>query len=139
MRELLSLPGSAIVYGVAKQADQFGFSESDLISPRWQESIERARTARNPLPVSPVFVATIAERRAQGLPLRKIADHLSGMWVRMPPETVSNVLPAYRNLNQMLQSKVRLALPAVTCELVFAGGASVQACRSQAYDCRCVL
>ncbi len=33
MRELLSLPGSSILYGIAKEADQFGFAEFDLISP----------------------------------------------------------------------------------------------------------
>ena len=73
-----------------------------LGNPRWKESIERARTARNPAPVSPTIVATIAERRAQGLPLRKSAEHLNGMGVRTPrgnlwhPETISTVLVRYR-------------------------------------------
>jgi DNA invertase Pin-like site-specific DNA recombinase len=71
---------------------------TQLGNPHWQDSIERARAARNPVPVSPAIMATIAERRAQGLPLRKIADHLNGMGVRTPrgnrwhPETVSKVL-----------------------------------------------
>ena len=71
---------------------------TQLGNPRWQESIASARTARNPIPVPPAIVATIAERRAQGLPLRKIAEHLNDMGVRTPrgnrwhPETVSNVL-----------------------------------------------
>ena len=70
-----------------------------LGNPRWQESIVRARTARNPVPVSPTIVATIAERRAQGVTLRKIAEHLNKMGVRTPrgnrwhPETISKLLP----------------------------------------------
>jgi DNA invertase Pin-like site-specific DNA recombinase len=71
---------------------------TQLGNPRWQDSIERARAARNPTPVPPAIVAAIVERRAQGLPLRKIAEQLNGMGVRTPrghrwhPETISNVL-----------------------------------------------
>ncbi len=71
---------------------------TQLGNPRWQESIERARTARNPIPIPPAIVAIISERRAQGLPLRKIAEQLNDMGARTPkgnhwhPETISNVL-----------------------------------------------
>jgi DNA invertase Pin-like site-specific DNA recombinase len=69
-----------------------------LGNPRWQESIGRARTARNPTPVSPAVVAAITERRAQGLPLRRIAQQLNDLGVRTPkgnrwhPETINTVL-----------------------------------------------
>ena len=71
---------------------------TQLGNPRWQESIERARAVRNPVPVPAAIIAAIAERRAQGLPLREIAEQLNGMGVRTPrgnrwhPETISNVL-----------------------------------------------
>jgi DNA invertase Pin-like site-specific DNA recombinase len=74
---------------------------TQLGNPRWQESIERARAARNPVPVPPQIVATIAEQRAQGYPLRKIAEHLNALGVRTPrgntwhPETISNILEKY--------------------------------------------
>jgi DNA invertase Pin-like site-specific DNA recombinase len=69
-----------------------------LGNPRWQESIVSARAARNPIPVPPAIIAAIAERRAQGLPLRKIAEQLNDMGVRTPrghrwhPETINNAL-----------------------------------------------
>jgi DNA invertase Pin-like site-specific DNA recombinase len=69
-----------------------------LGNPRWSESIDRARAARSPVPVPPQIIATIAEQRERGFPLRKIAEHLNSIGVRTPrgnkwhPETVSNVL-----------------------------------------------
>ena len=69
-----------------------------LGNPRWQDSIERARAARNPAPVPPQIVATIAEQRDQGLPLRKIAENLNALGVRTPkgntwhPQTISDIL-----------------------------------------------
>jgi DNA invertase Pin-like site-specific DNA recombinase len=71
---------------------------TQLGNPRWQDSIERARAARNPVSVPPAIIAAIVERRAQGLPLRQIAAQLNDMGVRTPrgnrwhPETINNVL-----------------------------------------------
>ena len=64
----------------------------------WQESIEHARTATNSVPVSPAILLAIPGRRPQGLPLRKIAEHLNGLDERTPrgscrhPGMVSKVL-----------------------------------------------
>ena len=69
-----------------------------LGNPRWADSIERARAARNPVPVPSQIVATIREQREQGLPLRKIADNLNALGVRTPrgntwhQQTISDVL-----------------------------------------------
>lgn len=69
-----------------------------LGNPRWQDSLRRARAARNPIPVSPQIVAEIHGNRAKGWPLRRIAGHLNGIGVRTPrgsawhPETIRNIL-----------------------------------------------
>ncbi len=69
-----------------------------LGNPRWQDSIERARAARNGSPVPPPIVAAIAEQRQQGFALRKIAENLNNLGIRTPrgntwhPETINNVL-----------------------------------------------
>lgn len=69
-----------------------------LGNPRWQESIGRARAARNPVPVPPQVVATIVQQRAQGWPLRAIAGHLNDLGIRTPrgktwhPQTINDIL-----------------------------------------------
>jgi DNA invertase Pin-like site-specific DNA recombinase len=71
---------------------------TQLGNPRWADSIERARAARNANPVPPQIVATILEQRAQGYPLRKIAEHLNALGTRTPrgrpwhPQTISDIL-----------------------------------------------
>jgi DNA invertase Pin-like site-specific DNA recombinase len=69
-----------------------------LGNPRREESIERARAARNGNPVSLAVVSQIRRCREDGWPLRRIAAHLNAMDVRTPrgckwhPETVKAVL-----------------------------------------------
>jgi DNA invertase Pin-like site-specific DNA recombinase len=69
-----------------------------LGNPRWEESIERARAARNGNPVPLAVVSQIKRCREDGWPLRRIACHLNAMDVRTPrgckwhPETVKAVL-----------------------------------------------
>jgi DNA invertase Pin-like site-specific DNA recombinase len=69
-----------------------------LGNPKWQNSIERARAARNPCSVTPQIISEIQEHRAKGWPLRRIAGHLNSLGVRTPrgaqwhPETVRAVL-----------------------------------------------
>lgn len=69
-----------------------------LGNPRWEESIERARAARNPISIAPQIVAEMKEHRAKGWPLRRIAEHLNDMGVKTPrgskwhPETIRGVL-----------------------------------------------
>lgn len=95
-REAISQRTKAALQAAKARGTQLG-------NPRWQDSIKRARTARNPVLVSPAIVATIVERRAHGLPLRKIAEQLNGMGVRTPrgnrwhPETINSVLTRERS------------------------------------------
>jgi len=90
-REAISQRTKAALQAAKLRGTQLG-------NPRWQDSIERARAARNPIPVPSAIVQAIVERRAQGLPLRQIAAQLNGMGVRTPrgncwhPETISSVL-----------------------------------------------
>ena len=69
-----------------------------LGNPRWEESIDRARAARNGTPVPLAVVSQIRSCRKDGWPLRRIAAHLNAMAVRTPrgckwhSETVKAVL-----------------------------------------------
>ena len=55
-----------------------------LGNPRWQTSIERARSARNPVPPSPALLATMRKHRAEGWTLRRIAEDLNALGLRSP-------------------------------------------------------
>ncbi len=69
-----------------------------LGNPRWQESIGRARAARNPSSVAPQVVAEMRQHRADGWTLRRISGHWNALGVRTPrgahwhPETVRAIL-----------------------------------------------
>ncbi len=53
-----------------------------LGNPRWQDSIARARAARNPTPVAPQVVMMMAERRTAGMTFRKIAADLNAIGIK---------------------------------------------------------
>jgi DNA invertase Pin-like site-specific DNA recombinase len=55
-----------------------------LGNPRWQESIGRARAARNGTPVPLAVISQISRCRNDGWPLRRIAAELNAMGVRTP-------------------------------------------------------
>lgn len=55
-----------------------------LGNPRWQESIRRARQAKDPITPAPQLIAIMRQRRDQGETLRKIAAHLNGLGLRTP-------------------------------------------------------
>lgn len=53
-----------------------------LGNPRWQESIERARAARNPVKPSPQVVEIMTKQRSNGASYRKIAAELNGLGIK---------------------------------------------------------
>ena len=53
-----------------------------LGNPRWRESIERARAARNPDKPSPQVVEIMKKHRANGVPYRKIAAELNSLGIK---------------------------------------------------------
>jgi DNA invertase Pin-like site-specific DNA recombinase len=57
---------------------------AQLGNPRWQESIARARRAKDPIPPAPQLIEIMHERRSQGHTLRDIADHLNSLGLRTP-------------------------------------------------------
>ena len=71
--------------------------EKKLGNPRWQDTIAKARAARNPDP-APQVVEMIQDGRARGVTLRAIADQLNGIGVptargnRWHPETIRTTL-----------------------------------------------
>ncbi len=69
-----------------------------LGNPRWADTIERARAARNPNPVSPEVVAQIETYRREGWTLRAVAGQLNAMGIKTPrgckwgPESIRRAL-----------------------------------------------
>lgn len=55
-----------------------------LGNPRWQESIARARQAKDPIPPAPQLIEIMRQRRSQGHTLRAIAEHLNELGLRTP-------------------------------------------------------
>ena len=53
-----------------------------LGNPRWQNSIEEARIARNPVPPSPPLLTIMQNRRAEGWTLRQIAGELNALGLK---------------------------------------------------------
>jgi DNA invertase Pin-like site-specific DNA recombinase len=76
-REAISQRTKAAL-GAAKQRG------TQLGNPRWQGSIEEARTARNPVPVSPALLSIMQNRRAEGWTLRRIAAEMNGLGLKTP-------------------------------------------------------
>ena len=76
-REAISQRTKAAL-GAAKQRG------TQLGNPRWQGSIEGARTARNPVPVSPALLSIMQNRRAEGWTLRRIAAEMNGLGLKTP-------------------------------------------------------
>ncbi|HZQ44484.1 MAG TPA: recombinase family protein [Acidobacteriaceae bacterium] len=73
---------------------------TQLGNPRWQESLDSARTAKNPIKPAPQVVEMMRQYRADGLTLRAIADKLNGLGLRTPKgfkwyaATVANAMEA---------------------------------------------
>lgn len=69
-----------------------------LGNPRWADTIERARAARNPNPPQPEVLKQIEAYRREGWTLRAIAKQLNAMGVETPrqcrwhPETIRKAL-----------------------------------------------
>jgi DNA invertase Pin-like site-specific DNA recombinase len=55
-----------------------------LGNPRWQDSIEQARTARNPVSLSPAQLSIMQNRRAEGWTLRQIASEMNTLGLKTP-------------------------------------------------------
>ena len=55
-----------------------------LGNPRWQESIERARIAKDPIAPAPELVEMIAKHRAEGASLRAVAARLNSLGLKTP-------------------------------------------------------
>jgi DNA invertase Pin-like site-specific DNA recombinase len=55
-----------------------------LGNPYWENSIEEARSARNPVPLSPALFTIMQNRRAEGWPLRRIADEMNALGLKTP-------------------------------------------------------
>jgi DNA invertase Pin-like site-specific DNA recombinase len=76
-REAISQRTKAAL-GAAKQRG------TQLGNPRWGDSIEEARTARNPVPVSPALLSIMQNRRAEGWALRRIAAEMNTLRLKTP-------------------------------------------------------
>jgi DNA invertase Pin-like site-specific DNA recombinase len=76
-REAISQRTKAAL-GVAKQRG------TQLGNPRWGDSIEEARTARNPVPVSAALLSIMQNRRAEGWALRRIAAEMNTLGLKTP-------------------------------------------------------
>ena len=57
---------------------------TQLGNPRWAESIEDARKAKALTAPAPAVMEMMQEHRADGLPLRAIADRLNALGLRTP-------------------------------------------------------
>lgn len=69
-----------------------------LGNPQWEKSLSKARAARKLAPLPPELIGQVADHRAQGWTLRRIAAHLESIGVPTPrgrrwhPETISTLL-----------------------------------------------
>lgn len=59
-----------------------------LGNPRWSESLERARTAKNPIKPAQLVVEMMRQHRGDGMTLRAIADQLNALGLRTPKGSV---------------------------------------------------
>jgi DNA invertase Pin-like site-specific DNA recombinase len=76
-REAISQRTKAAL-GAAKQRG------TQLGNPRWQDSIQEARSARNPVPLSPALLTIMQNRRAEGWALRRIASEMNELGLKTP-------------------------------------------------------
>jgi DNA invertase Pin-like site-specific DNA recombinase len=76
-REAISQRTKAAL-GAAKQRGK------QLGNPSWQDSIGEARSARNPVPLSPALLTIMQNRRAEGWTLRRIASEMNALGLKTP-------------------------------------------------------
>lgn len=76
-RELISQRTRAALAEARKRGTRLG-------NPRWQDSLPRARAARQIAPPPPNVVEIMREQREKGRTLRAIADHLNGLGIPSP-------------------------------------------------------
>lgn len=73
---------------------------TQLGNPRWHESLDKARAAKDPVRPAVQVVDMMRQHRADGLTLRAIADKLNGLGLRTPKgaqwyaATVANAMEA---------------------------------------------
>jgi DNA invertase Pin-like site-specific DNA recombinase len=76
-REAISQRTKAAL-GAAKQRG------TQLGNPNWQDSIKEARSARNPVPLSPALLTIMQNRRTEGWTLRRIASEMNALGLKTP-------------------------------------------------------
>ena len=99
-REAISQRTKAAL-GAAKQRG------TRLGNPRWEGSIKSARTARNPILVSPALFTIMQNRRAEGWTLRRIAAEMNALGLKTPrgsgwyASTIRACLSSFTGQDQM--------------------------------------
>lgn len=76
-REAISLRTKAALGAAKTRGTRLG-------NPRWEKSIEEARTARNPIPLSPALLTIMQNRRTEGWSLRRIATEMNALGLKTP-------------------------------------------------------
>ena len=76
-REAISQRTKAAL-GAAKQRG------TQLGNPRWEDSIEGARTARNPVSLSPALLTIMQNHHAEGWTFRRIAAEMNALGLKTP-------------------------------------------------------
>ena len=61
---------------------------TQLGNPRWNESLEQARRAKNPTKPAPQVIEMMRQHRGEGMTLRAIADRLNALGMRTPKGSV---------------------------------------------------
>ena len=76
-REQISARTKAALQAAKARGQQLG-------NPRWQEALDKARTAHNPNQIATAVIEMMQEHRSKGLTLREIADRLNSLGLRTP-------------------------------------------------------
>ena len=76
-REAISQRTKGALQAARKRGTRLG-------NPRWDESIMRARQAKDPIPPAPQLLEIVRRHRAEGMTLRAIAAQLNTLGLRTP-------------------------------------------------------